>query len=160
MGTRFLGRTDSCKTSSLECVSRLECWVKELFEVLRSVPRAKFPRSSQLKGRKKRPSRYGPKSEDVMRLSLAPDEVNRLNSARVFHFLQNLLDPGAINDVAPSSVWAKALVESNGSLNGMTDHTADGTRIPNLGQKTLVTVSEDGSTQLGQTFQIATSQDP
>ena len=46
-------------------------------------------------------------------------------------------------------------MESNGSLNGMTDHTADGTRIPNLGQKTVVTVSEDGSTQLGQTFQIA-----
>ena len=34
-------------------------------------------------------------------------------------------------------------------------HTADGTRIPNLGQKTLETVSEDGSTQLSQTFQIA-----
>ena len=57
--------------------------------------------------------------------------------------------------MAPSSVSANALVESNGSLNGMTYHTADGTRIPNLGQKTLETVSEDGSTQLSQTFQIA-----
>ena len=37
----------------------------------------------------------------------------------------------------------------------MTCHTADGTRTPNLGQKTLETVSEDGSTQLCQTFQIA-----
>ena len=40
-------------------------------------------------------------------------------------------------------------MESNGTLNGMTYHTADGTRIPNLGQKTLET------TQLSQTFQIA-----
>ena len=57
--------------------------------------------------------------------------------------------------MAPSSVSAKALVESDGSLNGMTCHTADGTRIPSLGQKTLETVSEDGLTQLSQTFQIA-----
>ena len=103
-----------------------------------------------------------------------------MNSVRGLHFLGNLLptesgihqvqagprfawkpvtsivDSGAINNVAPSSVSAKALVESNGSLNGMTHHTADGTRIPNLGQKTLETVSEDGSTQgLSHTFQIA-----
>ena len=114
-----------------------------------------------------------------MQLSRAPDEVNRVKSARGLHFLGNLLptesgihqvqaapgfvwkpvtsivDSVAINNVAPSSVSAKALVESNGSLNGMTYHTADGTRIPNLGQKTLETVSEDGSTQLSQTFQIA-----
>ena len=87
-----------------------------------------------------------------MQLSRAPDEVNRVNSARGLHFLGNLLptesgihqvqaapgfvwkpvtsivDSGAINNVAPSSVSAKALVESDGSLNGMTYHTADGTR--------------------------------
>ena len=58
------------------------------------------------------------------------------------------VDSGAINCVVPSSVSAKALVESNASLNGVSyHHTADGTRIPNLGQKTLETVSEDGSTQ-------------
>ena len=67
----------------------------------------------------------------------------------------SIVDSGAKNNVAPSSVSAKALVESYGSLNGMTYHTADGTRIPNLGRKTLETVSEDGSTQLSQTFQIA-----
>ena len=107
-----------------------------------------------------------------MQLSRAPDEVNRVKSARGLHFLGNLLptesgihqvqaapgfvwkpvtrkvDSGAINCVVPSSVSAKALVESNASLNGVSyHHTADGTRIPNFGQKTLETVSEDGSTQ-------------
>ena len=46
------------------------------------------------------------------------------------------VDSGSINNVAPSSESANALVESLGSLNGMTYPTADGTRIPNLGQKT------------------------
>ena len=147
-------------------------------EAQRSMPRAKFPRKNQLKAGRS-VSACTVKREDVMQLSRAPDEVNRRNSARGLHFLGNLLptesgihqvqaapgfvwkpvtsivDSGAINNVAPSSVSAKALVESNGSLNGMTYHTADGTRIPNLGQKTLETVSEDGSTQLSQTFQIA-----
>ena len=147
-------------------------------EVQRSMPRAKFPRKNQLKAGRS-VSACTVKPEDVMQLSRGPDEVNRVNSARGLHFLGNLLptesgihqvqaapgfvwkpvtsivDSGAINNVAPSSVSAKALVESNGSLNGMTYHTADGTRIPNLGQKTLETVSEDGSTQLSQTFQIA-----
>ena len=54
--------------------------------------------------------------------------------------------------MAPSSVSAKALVESNESLNGMTNHTADGTRIPNLGQKTLGAVSDDGSTRFQPNF--------
>ena len=64
------------------------------------------------------------------------------------------MDTGAINNVAPSRVSAKALVKSDESLNGMTHRTADGTRIPNLGQKTLETVSDDGSTQLSQMYQI------
>ena len=147
-------------------------------EAQRSMPRAKFPRKNQLKAGRS-VSACTVKPEEVMQLSRAPDEVNRRNSARGLHFLGNLMptesgihqvqaapgfvwkpvtsivDSGAINNVAPSSVSAKALVESNRSLNGMTYHTADGTRIPNLGQKTLETVSEDGSTQLSQTFQIA-----
>ena len=144
----------------------------------RSMPRAKFPRKNQLKAGRS-VSACTVKPEDVMQLSRAPDEVNRVSSARGLHCFENMLptesgihqvqaapgfvwkpvtrkvDSGAINSVVPSSVSAKALVESNGSLNGMTYHTADGTRIPNLGQKTLETVSEDGSTQLSQTFHIA-----
>ena len=152
-------------------------------DVQRSMPRAKFPRKNLLKAGRSVPA-HTVKPEDVMQLSRAPDEVNRVNSARGLHFLGNLLptesgihqvqavpgffwkpatsivDSGAINNVAPSSVSAKALVESNGSLNGMTYHTADGTRIPNLGQKTLETVSKDGSTQLSQTFQVADMSGP
>ena len=91
--------------------------------------------------------------------SLSPTEsgVHQVQAAPGFVWkpVTRKLDSGAINNVAPSSVSAKTIVESNGSLNGMTYHTADGTRIPNLGQTTLETVSEDGSTQLSQTFQIA-----
>ena len=102
-----------------------------------------------------------------------------MNSVRRLHFLGNLLptesgihqvqgapgfvwtpvtrkvDSGATNDVAPSSVSAKALVESNWTLNNTTRHTAEGTRIPTLGQKTSETVSDDSSTQLSHTFPIA-----
>ena len=76
-------------------------------------------------------------ADDVMKLSRAPDEVNQVNSVMGLHFLGNLLptesginqvqaapgfvwkpatskvDPGAINNEAPSSVSAKALVEQN-----------------------------------------------
>ena len=141
------------------------------------MPRAKFLRKNQLKASQKAPADTV-KSDDVMQLSGTPDEVNR-GELRQRDFLGNLLptesgihqvqtatgfvwkavtsivDSGAINNVAPSSVSAKALVEPNGSLNGMTYHTADGTRIPNLGQKTLETVSEDGLAILTHTFQIA-----
>ena len=147
-------------------------------EVQRSKSRAKFPRKNQLKAGRCVPT-VVVKSEDVMQLSRASDDVNRVDSTWGLHFLENLsptesgthqvqaapglvwkpvtsmVDSGAINNVAPSSVSAKALVESNGSLNGMTCHTADESRIPNLGQKTSEMVSEDGSMQLSQTFQIA-----
>ena len=41
-----------------------------------------------------------------------------------------------------------------GSVNGLQYHTADGTRIPNLGQKTVEGYSDDGMA-ITQTFQIA-----
>ena len=155
--------------------SEFKYWRTSLFEsqVYRDVLRDLDGRRSCHLGQGKE------KVDDVMRLSRAPAEVEQVNSVGAIHFLGNLLptehgihqvqaapgfvwkpvtsivDSGAINNVAPSSVSAKALVESNGSLNGMTYHTADGTRIPNLGQKTLETVSDDGSTKLSQTFQIA-----
>ena len=64
------------------------------------------------------------------------------------------MDSGAINSVAPPDVSSVPMTESQGSVNGMPYHTADGTRIPNLGQKTFDAVSEQGSA-LSQTFQIA-----
>ena len=66
----------------------------------------------------------------------------------------SIMDSGAINSVAPASVSTVPLAESKGSLNGMQYHTADGTRIPNLGQKTLAAISDEG-TPISQTFQIA-----
>ena len=68
--------------------------------------------------------------------------------------MASIVDSGAINSVAPPSVSSVPLAESKGSLSGMQFHTADGTRIPNLGQKTLATVSEEGA-PIRQTFQIA-----
>ena len=68
--------------------------------------------------------------------------------------VSSIVDSGAINSVAPPDVSSVPMTESQGSVNGMQYHTADGTRIPNLGQKTLDAVSEQGSA-LSQTFQIA-----
>ena len=55
---------------------------------------------------------------------------------------------------APPDVSSVPMTESQGSVNGMQYHTADGTRISNLGQKSFDAVSEQGSA-LSQTFQIA-----
>ena len=68
--------------------------------------------------------------------------------------VSSIVDSGAINSVAPPDVSSVPMTESQGSVNGMQYHTADGTRIPNLGQKTFDAVSEQGSA-LSQTFQIA-----
>ena len=67
--------------------------------------------------------------------------------------MASIVDSGAINSVAPPSVSSVPLVESKGSLNGVQFHTADGTRIPNLGQKTLATVTEEGA-PIRQKFQF------
>ena len=66
----------------------------------------------------------------------------------------SIVDSGAINSVALLDVSSVPMAESQGSVNGMQYHTADGTRIPNLGQKTFDTVSVQGSA-LSQTYQIA-----
>ena len=59
--------------------------------------------------------------------------------------VSSIVDSGAINSVAPPDVSSVPMTESQGSVNGMQYHTADGTRIPNLGQKTFDAVSEQGS---------------
>ena len=68
--------------------------------------------------------------------------------------VSSIVDSGAINSVALPDVSSVPMTEWQGSVNGMQYHTADGTRIPNLGQKTFDAVSEQGSA-LSQTFQIA-----
>ena len=117
-----------------------------------------------------------------MQLSRVPDEVNRVNGVRGLHFHGKLLptesgvhqlqaapgfvwkpatsivDSEAINILAPSSVSAKALVESNGSLNSMTYRTVDGTRIPNLGlwRRSLRAARRNSAER----SKLRTSQDP
>ena len=59
-----------------------------------------------------------------------------------------IVDSGAINNVTPPDVSAVPVTVSQGSVNGMQQHTADGTRIPNVDQKTLEAVSEQGSALL------------
>ena len=51
--------------------------------------------------------------------------------------VSSIVDSGAINSVAPPDVSSVPMTDSQGSVNGMQYHTADGTRIPNLGQKTF-----------------------
>ena len=46
------------------------------------------------------------------------------------------------------------MAPSHGSANGLQYHTADGTRLPNLGQQRLEVMTEDGA-HMHQTFQMA-----
>ena len=68
--------------------------------------------------------------------------------------VSGIVDSGTISSVAPPDVSSVPLTESQSSVNGMQYHTADGTKIPNLGHKTFAAVPEQGSA-LSQTFQIA-----
>ena len=59
--------------------------------------------------------------------------------------VSSVVDSGAINSIAPPDVPSVPMTESQGSVNGMQYDTADGTRIPNFGQKTFEAVSEQES---------------
>ncbi len=67
----------------------------------------------------------------------------------------SIVDSGAVDSVAPTSiVKGVSIRESMGSANGLTYHTADGTRLPNLGEKSFVAFTDDG-VSVKQTFQMA-----
>ena len=60
-----------------------------------------------------------------------------------------------MDSVAPTSTVASIPIkESKGSLNGQTYFSADGSRIPNKGEKAFSAWTNDGH-QIGQTFQMA-----
>lgn len=82
------------------------------------------------------------------------NQMEEAGQGKVWKQVVSIVDSGAINNVAPPSISSAPTVESKGSINGMTYHTADGTRIPNLGQKTLNTYTENGM-PVSQTYQIA-----
>ena len=66
-----------------------------------------------------------------------------------------VMDSGAADAVAPDAMAESIpITESPGSRQGQHFMTADGTRIPNKGQKSFTAVSEEGQ-RLGLTFQIA-----
>lgn len=76
-------------------------------------------------------------------------------SAGEWEELCMVMDSGAADAVAPCSVASSVpVVESLGSRVGQNFMTADGTRLPNKGQKSVVGVSEEGQ-KLGFTFQMA-----
>ena len=65
----------------------------------------------------------------------------------------SIVDSGPINSVAPPDESSVHITESQSSVSGLRYDTADGTRIPNLGQETSEAVSEQGSA-MSQTLQI------
>ena len=90
---------------------------------------------------------------------LEPSEtgLNEVQAAmgRRWKQVTSIMDSGAIHSVAPPTLGkGVSIQESHGSINGLQYHTADGTRLPNLGQKTLEVVTNDGL-HMQQTFQMA-----
>lgn len=65
------------------------------------------------------------------------------------------MDTGAVNSVAPMTTGRDVpLCESDGSRRGQVYHSASGDKIPNLGQKALDVVTNEGN-EFRMTFQIA-----
>ena len=90
-------------------------------------------------------------------LEPADTSLNQVQASPGYHWvpIKSIVDSGAVHSVAPLGTAKRVPVaESHGSTNGLQYHTADGTRIPNLGQKKLSVVTEGGA-QMHQTFQIA-----
>ena len=66
----------------------------------------------------------------------------------------SIVDSGAVDSVAPSSVAAhQPVTPSKGSMEGQTYSTADGTRLANLGQKTIMGLTDEDEA-LSMTFQM------
>ena len=69
--------------------------------------------------------------------------------------VESVVDTGAVNSVAPMTTGKDVpLCESEGSRRGQVYHSASGDKIPNLGQKSLDVVTNEGN-EFRMTFQIA-----
>ena len=67
----------------------------------------------------------------------------------------SIVDSGAVDSVAPTStIPSVPAKESVGSQAGQTYYSADGTPIPNKGEKAFRAWTDEG-VQIGQTFQMA-----
>ena len=73
--------------------------------------------------------------------------------------VEAVVDSGAVNSVAPLNVFPGELKASEMSKNGKKYRGPDGSRIPNLGQKDVEFVSDEGH-KCGLTWQIADVERP
>ena len=82
--------------------------------------------------------------------------IRQVQASPGYHWvpIKSIVDSGAVHSVAPPSTARQVpIAQSHGSANGVQYHTADGTRLPNLGEKRLNVVTEDGD-EMTQTFQV------
>ena len=81
--------------------------------------------------------------------------INRVDQAEDWEELVAVMDSGAADSVAPPHVARGTPIrESAGSKAGQTYYTADGSRIPNQGEKTVVAFT-DQEVPLAMRYQIA-----
>ena len=82
-------------------------------------------------------------------------ELNGVDNGVCWHHLETVMDSGAAESVAPTSMapWIK-VEESEGSRRGQTYMSASGDRLPNLGEKKFDIVTESGMSATA-TYQVA-----
>ena len=94
-------------------------------------------------------------TETDLNMFLEETELNAVSQEPTWRHIEAVVDSGAAESVAPPSLapWAP-MEESPGSRRGQHYLSASGERLPNLGQKTLDVVTEDGMAATTK-FQIA-----
>ena len=95
----------------------------------------------------------GPANEDC------GGSLNALGKQTPGCLVEAVVDSGAVNSVAPLDVFPGELKASEMSKDGKKYRGPDGSRIPNLGQKDVEFVSDEGH-KCGLTWQIADVERP
>ena len=82
-------------------------------------------------------------------------ELNGVDNGVCWHHLETVMDSGAAESVAPTSMapWIK-VEESEGSRRGQTYMSASGDRLPSLGERKFDIVTESGMSATA-TYQVA-----
>lgn len=105
-----------------------------------------------------------PKSEPHVNYLGAPDDglangIHNLDQSGWVK-ISAIMDSGAAESVAPPGLASHIpLRESEASRRGQVYHTADGTKIPNLGERVVQTETEDGQ-RYNLTYQVASVTKP
>ena len=108
------------------------------------------------------PGQVGDVPEFAALTYLGPSEINEEayihhvhNASEAWEEVCAVMDSGAVDFVAPPSIASELpVLESLGSRSGQKYFTADGTRIPNQGQKKFTSFTEEGR-PVETTYQIA-----